>query len=74
MKKKFYHNITEGKLNESDIIDLIDEMGDDDIIYWTESGDATLHELTAGEKDALIKEVADYYQEQDEQAIEKLEK
>ncbi len=61
MGKILYHNVTQGKYNETESIDLVDEMNENDLILWSESGNACIHKLTQEELENLQKEVNDYY-------------
>lgn len=49
MSKTFYHNITKGILNETDLSDFMDSYKSGDAVFKTEAGDATLIELSKSE-------------------------
>lgn len=49
MAKKYYHNVTQEKFNETEIIDLIEEMNEGDLILWSEAGNACVEKLTKEE-------------------------
>ena len=63
MAKIYYHNITQKKYNETEIIDLIEGMKEGDLILWSEAGNACVEELTEVELKELQKRVDDYYKE-----------
>lgn len=49
MSNTFYHNITKGILNETDISDFMDSYESGDAVYKTESGNALLTEMSKSE-------------------------
>lgn len=53
--KAFYHNPSAGLLNETDVIDFMDQYEEDDQLYKTEAGNAILIELTDKEIEELVK-------------------
>jgi len=61
MAKRYYHNVTQEKFNETEVIDLVEEMNDGDVILWSEAGNACVSILTEMELKELQKQVDDYY-------------
>jgi hypothetical protein len=64
--KTYYHNITKKQLNESDIRDLYENYTEGDQIYKTESGDATLQEVSEVEIEEIKKRYADSEENSDD--------
>ena len=71
----WFHNITKGIYNESDLEDFVETVDDGDIIKFTENGNALIrdfHELTKyeseGDHDNIRK---DFFEKLEEYKIEK---
>jgi hypothetical protein len=58
-----YHNITQEKVNETEIIDFVDEYNEGDIVYKSEAGNACIEKITVEEMAKHIKFVEDWYAE-----------
>lgn len=63
--RKYYHNVTQRKYNEIDVIDLIEHMNYGDIILWSMVGNACVFELTEDELSQLKARVDMYYTSRD---------
>lgn len=59
--KKYYHNITQEKFNETEIVDLVELMNEGDLILWSESGNALLNKLTEVELEEIKSQVDEFY-------------
>lgn len=59
-----YHNITQEKVNETDIINFVDEYNEGDIVYKSENGNACIEKITDDEMVNYIKYVEEWYDEQ----------
>ena len=60
MSRTFYHNMTTGKLNETDDLDFIEAYSENDECYYTVAGDATLTPVTS----QMIESLRDRYSEE----------
>lgn len=66
MGKILYHNITQEKVNETCIIDFIEEYKDGDILYKSESGNACIEKISDKELIEMKKEVEEYYKDEED--------
>ncbi len=61
MAKKLYHNITQKIYNETNVIDLIENMNDGDLILYSEYGNGLVYVLPDKELNNIKKYVNDFY-------------
>jgi hypothetical protein len=64
MARIYYHNVTQKKYNETEIVDLIDEMKEGDVILYSEGGNALIKELAEWGLKEMQKQVNEYYKEE----------
>lgn len=65
MGKKYYHNVTQKRFNETEYIDLLEEMNEGDYILYSLPGCATIFELQREQLEQLQKDLEEFYIEDD---------
>lgn len=65
MGKIFYHNLTQEKFNETELIDFMDDYENGDRIVKTEAGCALLEEITPDELRQMKIRHQEYYEEEE---------
>jgi len=63
MAKRYYHNISKHQLNETEIVDLIDNYDENDLIYFSEAGNACLELLSKEDLGAIKLRVKEFYED-----------
>ena len=62
MAKIYYHNITKRQLNETCIIDLIDQYNEGDMIYKSYAGNSLIYEVSEREIKELKHQHKEYHE------------
>jgi len=61
MAKKYYHNISKGLYNETEVVDFIEEYDEGDILLSTEAGNALVTPVTSAELSDLRRIYDEYH-------------
>lgn len=56
----YYHNVTRGRYNESDVIEVMEQYEEGDVLLVTERGDATVTVVEGKELDELWRKYNEY--------------
>lgn len=59
--KTYYHNVTKGIINETEIVDVAFDLDEGDKLYKTEAGSAELFEVTEQEKKEIRRRMSDHF-------------
>lgn len=59
--KVFYHNISKEIMNETDMIDFMDEYDLGDILYTSTAGNALMEKIEIEKLTEMAKEYNEYY-------------